>query len=65
MSKIEQVTKYKVDGILFDSQQDAEDYIKLEELKDAMRKYDIRWDNGNDIKRFFAQNEKLIKSYYE
>lgn len=65
MSKIEQVTKYKIDGILFDSPQEAEDYIKLQELKDAMRKYGIVWEFDNDIKRFFASNEKLIKEFYE
>jgi hypothetical protein len=65
MNKIRQVTKYEVCGFLFNSQKDAEDYIKFEELKDAMRKYDIRWDCDNDIKRFFAANEKLIKEFYE
>lgn len=65
MSKIEQVTKYKVNGILFDSQQDAENYVKFEELKNTMRKYDISWEYDNDIIRFFVDNEKLIKEYYE
>ncbi len=63
--KIKQVTKYEVDGILFHAKEEAENYIKLGKLSAAMQKCNISWEWEDNIEEFFAQNEKLIKSYYE